>query len=196
MQYLRELRKHVRLDSFGACAHNNDTCPKAGRHKCDKIVRAGAYKFVFAFENTEESHYVTEKVYTGLRSGAVPVYRATCGERWHCSQSCTLLQPTNEGSRRACFWQEARPRCSSTCQGRKASCWRRASRAPLRSGRTCISWCMTTTRTLCTNSGTLARFRAAKRWRSVRGNAVCANGSPQGTNDTKVKAGRVPQNSN
>ena len=75
LEYLRELRKYVRLDSFGACAHNNDTCAKSGKHKCDKTVKAGAYKFVFAFENTEESHYVTEKVYTGLRSGAVPIYR-------------------------------------------------------------------------------------------------------------------------
>ena len=36
---------------------------------------SGAFRFVFAFENTEESHYVTEKVYTGLRSGAVPIYK-------------------------------------------------------------------------------------------------------------------------
>jgi hypothetical protein len=75
LEYLRELRKHVAIDSFGACLHNNDSCAKAGKHKCDKVVLAGAYKFVFAFENTEESHYVTEKVYTGLRSGAVPIYK-------------------------------------------------------------------------------------------------------------------------
>ena len=75
LDYMRELRKYVRIDSFGGCAHNNDTCPKSGRRKCDKVVMAGAYKFVFAFENTEESHYVTEKVYTGLRSGAIPIYK-------------------------------------------------------------------------------------------------------------------------
>ena len=75
LEYMRELRKYVRIDSFGGCAHNNDTCPKSGRRKCDKVVMAGAYKFVFAFENTEESHYVTEKVYTGLRSGAIPIYK-------------------------------------------------------------------------------------------------------------------------
>lgn len=75
LEFLRELRKHVALDSFGACLHNNDTCPKSGKHKCDKVLKAGGYKFVFAFENTEESHYVTEKVYTGLRSGAVPIYK-------------------------------------------------------------------------------------------------------------------------
>ena len=75
LEYLRELRKFVKLDSFGGCAHNNDTCAKSGKRKCDKVVMAGAYKFVFAFENTEESHYVTEKVYTGLRSGAVPIYK-------------------------------------------------------------------------------------------------------------------------
>lgn len=75
LDYMRDLRKYVRIDSFGGCAHNNDTCPKSGKRKCDKVVMAGAYKFVFAFENTEESHYVTEKVYTGLRSGAIPIYK-------------------------------------------------------------------------------------------------------------------------
>lgn len=75
LEYMRELRKHVHLDSFGGCAHNNDTCPKSGKRKCDKVVMAGAYHFVFAFENTEESQYVTEKVYTGLRAGAVPIYK-------------------------------------------------------------------------------------------------------------------------
>jgi len=75
LAFMRELRQHVLLDSFGECAHNNDSCPKSGKRKCDKVVMAGAYSFVFAFENTEESHYVTEKVYTGLRSGAVPIYK-------------------------------------------------------------------------------------------------------------------------
>ena len=75
LEYIRQLRKAVPLDSFGACAHNNDTCPKSGKHKCDKLLMASAYKFVFAFENTEESHYVTEKVYTGLRTGAIPIYK-------------------------------------------------------------------------------------------------------------------------
>ena len=74
LEYLRELRKHVRLDSFGSCANNDKSCPKNGPHKCDKILKAAGYKFIFAFENTHESHYVTEKVYTGLRSGAVPIY--------------------------------------------------------------------------------------------------------------------------
>ena len=34
-----QLRKFVELDSFGACAHNNDTCAKSGKHKCDKVVK-------------------------------------------------------------------------------------------------------------------------------------------------------------
>ena len=75
LEYLRELRKHVRLDSYGSCLHNNDTCAKSGKRKCNKEERAADYAFVFAFENSEESHYVTEKVYTGLRSGAVPIYK-------------------------------------------------------------------------------------------------------------------------
>ena len=75
MDYLRQLRKIVPLDSFGKCLQNNKSCAKAGANKCDRNELAGSYKFVFAFENTEESHYVTEKVYTGLRAGAVPIYK-------------------------------------------------------------------------------------------------------------------------
>ena len=75
LEYLRELRRHVRVESFGGCLHNNDSCPKGGPRKCDKVLMSGAFRFVFAFENKEESHYVTEKVYTGLRSGAVPIYK-------------------------------------------------------------------------------------------------------------------------
>ena len=56
------LRKHVALDSFGKCLHNNGSCAKAGKHKCERVDLAGSYRFVFAFENVEESHYVTEKV--------------------------------------------------------------------------------------------------------------------------------------
>ena len=59
LDYLRSLRKHVRVDSFGACLNNNKSCGKSG---CDKVVRAADYKFVFSFENTREPHYVTEKV--------------------------------------------------------------------------------------------------------------------------------------
>ena len=92
LEYLRELRKFVRLDSFGKCAHNNDTCAKSGARKCDKGVAAGAYKFIFAFENTEESHYVTEKVYTGLRAGILPIYKGAPEVLEHGHTLCTLLR--------------------------------------------------------------------------------------------------------
>ena len=73
----------VGLDSYGACLHNNDTCAKAGKHKCDKVVRAGAYKFVYAFENTEESHYVTSaQQRSNARDLAPPTFRLS---------SCALL---------------------------------------------------------------------------------------------------------
>ena len=97
LEYLRELRRHVRLDSFGGCAHNNDTCPKRGKHKCDKVVMAGAYAFVFAFENTEESHYVTEKVYTGLRAGAVPIYKGAPEILQHVPGAASIIQADDFG---------------------------------------------------------------------------------------------------
>ena len=38
LEYLRELRRHVRVESFGGCLHNNDSCAKSGPRKCDKVA--------------------------------------------------------------------------------------------------------------------------------------------------------------
>ena len=50
---------------FAGDAMHHDTPPCGmpwNEHKCERVDLAGSYRFVFAFENVEESHYVTEKV--------------------------------------------------------------------------------------------------------------------------------------
>ena len=40
----------------------------------NKIVMFSQYKFVLAFENSNTTDYVSEKVFNALQSGALPVY--------------------------------------------------------------------------------------------------------------------------
>ena len=79
------LEKLSRVDSLGKCHRNEATTGHAGT----PVLRSGKneaetlklkqdvlsrYLFYFAFENTIESGYVTEKVFDALKAGAVPVY--------------------------------------------------------------------------------------------------------------------------
>lgn len=59
--------------SYGACSHNRDEDDEGGG-KEGKVALAGQYHFIFVPENSQDVSYVTEKVYDGFESGAVPVY--------------------------------------------------------------------------------------------------------------------------
>lgn len=78
-EYASELMKHLPVDSLGKCLHNRDIE--------DFVIgdwESGAwasimktlpnYKFYLAFENSQTTDYVTERVFHGLAAGAVPVY--------------------------------------------------------------------------------------------------------------------------
>jgi hypothetical protein len=91
--YLQELMEHIQVDSYGTCLHNADLpecpytkeqarrlpksnpCARRGTHNVVKLRTTARYKFLFAFENQQESHYVTEKPYDGLRVATLPIYR-------------------------------------------------------------------------------------------------------------------------
>ncbi|KAJ1630070.1 hypothetical protein T492DRAFT_1005969 [Pavlovales sp. CCMP2436] len=90
--YLQELMKHINVDSYGTCLRNkqlnecpyskeeakrlsrSNPCARRGTHNVVKMTATAMYKFLFAFENQQESHYVTEKVYDGLRVATLPIY--------------------------------------------------------------------------------------------------------------------------
>lgn len=82
LEILRELQKHIRVDSFGTCAHNKDIPDHWSAEEKDlsrgvlmqkvRILKR-RYKFLLAFENTETDDYVTEKFYHPLHSGIVPI---------------------------------------------------------------------------------------------------------------------------
>jgi len=79
--WVRELRKHILVHSFGGCLRNMEW-PKDVKtgHNYDyetftkKIQILKKYKLHFAFENTNGKDYVTEKVYSALAAGVIPVY--------------------------------------------------------------------------------------------------------------------------
>ncbi|XP_064986757.1 glycoprotein 3-alpha-L-fucosyltransferase A-like isoform X2 [Musa acuminata AAA Group] len=56
----------IKIDSYGVCHQNRDG-------KVDKVEALKHYKFSFAFENSNEEDYVTEKFFQSLVAGAIPV---------------------------------------------------------------------------------------------------------------------------
>jgi alpha-1,3-fucosyltransferase 10 len=71
--YVTELMKHIKVDSYGKCMHNKDfpEGDHGGKTKLDTMAR---YKFYLAFENNNNVDYVTEKYFQALMMGTVPVY--------------------------------------------------------------------------------------------------------------------------
>ena len=73
MVYLSQLMEHVKIDSYGTCAHNTDTpFPACGRECFEQIAKQ--YKVVLAFGDLSSPEYISEDIYMAYRSGAVPVY--------------------------------------------------------------------------------------------------------------------------
>ena len=80
-KYLKELMKHIKIDSYGKCLHN--TAMKSTRQdtktvshydlKVD-ILKKKRYKFLIAFENTHVSEYITEKIWHAYMSQTIPIY--------------------------------------------------------------------------------------------------------------------------
>ena len=69
--YVAELRRHIDVDIFGKCV-NNSICRGHVKSGCmDDVYKT--YKFYLAFENSLCNDYITEKVWTRLQIGIVPV---------------------------------------------------------------------------------------------------------------------------
>ncbi|XP_055357850.1 glycoprotein 3-alpha-L-fucosyltransferase A-like isoform X2 [Paramacrobiotus metropolitanus] len=71
MDYARELGKYIHVDIYGRCGTLDDRqCQKSGT--CDLLL-AKSYKFYLAFENNNCRWYITEKLWTALKSNVIPV---------------------------------------------------------------------------------------------------------------------------
>ena len=85
IQYLQELMKYIRIDSYGNCLHNTDKAadrnynpnkPLYNDKWAEEMMRVSSkYRMVIAYENSFEPEYFSEKVFYVLRARAIPVFR-------------------------------------------------------------------------------------------------------------------------
>jgi len=71
-EYVRELMRHMPVDSYGKCLQNRTF--REDRGQSTKLETISAYRFTLAFENSISQDYVTEKFFDSLIAGSVPVY--------------------------------------------------------------------------------------------------------------------------
>ena len=77
-EYLNELMKYVKIDSYGTCLHNSKM--ESTRRDVEKfnikidILVQKRYKFLIAFENSQVSEYITEKIWHAYMSQTIPIY--------------------------------------------------------------------------------------------------------------------------
>lgn len=75
--YVKELMKHIKIDSFGRCLNNAQIPRNMNRENKYRTKEAMLryYKFTIAFENSNDPDYISEKLFQPLRYGSVPIYR-------------------------------------------------------------------------------------------------------------------------
>ncbi|XP_038211743.1 alpha-(1,3)-fucosyltransferase 10 [Zerene cesonia] len=79
-EYVKELMKHLPIDSYGACLNNKEMPAKFTQdyleHLNDEdfLHFIAKYKFVLALENGVCDDYVTEKFWRAIKVGTVPIY--------------------------------------------------------------------------------------------------------------------------
>ncbi|XP_068702960.1 alpha-(1,3)-fucosyltransferase 10-like isoform X1 [Montipora capricornis] len=80
-QYVAELMRYIKVDSYGTCLHNKDL-PEEFRNPLSMDDKGfhniiAKYKFTLSFENAICEDYVTEKLWRPLILGSVPVYKGS-----------------------------------------------------------------------------------------------------------------------
>ena len=77
--YMRELMKYVKVDSYGSCLQNTQGLVRRyGKDfKNEKTRLTRQYKFSLVFMNQDCEYFVDDRLYHALTSGSVPVYMGT-----------------------------------------------------------------------------------------------------------------------
>ncbi|XP_077202306.1 GDP-fucose protein O-fucosyltransferase 4 [Paroedura picta] len=83
-RYVRELMRHIQVDSYGECLKNRDfpsmrlkDTSTATTEDPEFMAFISSYKFHLAMENAICHDYMTEKLWRPMHVGAVPVYRGS-----------------------------------------------------------------------------------------------------------------------
>ncbi|EDV58358.2 alpha-(1,3)-fucosyltransferase B isoform X1 [Drosophila erecta] len=78
--YVKELMKHVPIDSFGSCLRNRDLPESLQKDYLNNLYSPellrflSEYKFMIAIENAACPDYITEKFWRPLIMGVIPIY--------------------------------------------------------------------------------------------------------------------------
>ncbi|ALC44467.1 FucTB [Drosophila busckii] len=78
--YVRELMKHIPVDSYGGCLHNRDLPESMQNDYLNHLYSPtilhflARYKFMIAIENGVCEDYITEKFWRPLIIGVIPIY--------------------------------------------------------------------------------------------------------------------------
>ncbi|KAK3090654.1 hypothetical protein FSP39_013407 [Pinctada imbricata] len=80
--YVRELMKYIKVDSYGKCLHDKDlplemTDPMTSFQSESFYDFISQYKFHLAFENAICGDYFTEKITRPLHVGSIPIYHGS-----------------------------------------------------------------------------------------------------------------------
>ncbi|CAM4591027.1 GDP-fucose protein O-fucosyltransferase 4 [Caretta caretta] len=83
-RYVRELMKHIQVDSYGKCLNNRELPSErlrdtstATTEDSEFMTFISRYKFHLAMENAICNDYMTEKLWRPMHLGAIPVYRGS-----------------------------------------------------------------------------------------------------------------------
>ena len=83
-EYMRQLMKHIQVDSYGACLKNKEgliglygKVDNKYVFKDHKVVLSRFYKFSLVFMNQDCDYFVDDRLYHALTSGSVPVFMGT-----------------------------------------------------------------------------------------------------------------------
>ncbi|XP_042209581.1 alpha-(1,3)-fucosyltransferase 10-like [Homarus americanus] len=77
--YVEELSKYIKIDSYGACLHNKDLPshlidPAENFDHWEFRSLMARYKFTLSIENAACEDYITEKLWRPITLGSVPIY--------------------------------------------------------------------------------------------------------------------------
>ncbi|KAK3728196.1 hypothetical protein QZH41_004911 [Actinostola sp. cb2023] len=77
--YLKELMKHIHVDSYGACLRNKEGLQDLyiGNFKQAKIKLLRNYKYTIVFHNQDCDYFVDDQLTHALDAGTIPVYMGT-----------------------------------------------------------------------------------------------------------------------
>lgn len=86
-KWLEDMDRLIKVASYGQCKRNAEVDEDIAKEFASnrwrlKIEASRRFLFQLVFENSDETDYVTEKLYQALEAGTVPIYMGAKGQIW------------------------------------------------------------------------------------------------------------------